>query len=602
MTNPIQFLVRLAVGLFLALLVLMILLILVAQLLGPPGLVAVLALLGVLALGYAIRRRRLPRRIMLELDLEHPVVEQLPQSPFGMIGGQRVTSLRDLVFAIERATDDRRVVGILARIGPTGISLAHAQEIRTAVEAFRRTGRKTIAFCLTLGEGSSATSEYYLATAFEEIHLQPTGDVGFNGMMIEQPFVRGLLDRLGITPRFDHRREYKSMKYLFTEDHLVEPHRQQLDGLLSSRAEQVAEGIAAGRSLTAERVRELLDEGPFRAEEALEHRLVDRLSYHHEIDARIKDELKAKTIAADAFLGRAGHPHRKGPQVALICGVGSVMRGKGRGRSLTPTNVMGADEITAAFRTAIDSKKIKAIVFRIESPGGSAVASEAIWREVKRAREAGKPVIASMSSVAGSGGYYIAASATKIVAQPATITGSIGVVVGKLVTRETWQKIGINWDGVQVGRNAGIWSSRHDFSDAGWSRVQASLDDVYQTFMQRVAEGRLMDPQRVEELAGGRIWTGQQAKENGLVDELGGLSRAIELAKQEINVPPHKHITLVQLPQAGGMGLLGPRTPMATVHCSPAEEVLELLEPMRPCFAALDPAVQQPLHMGYLAC
>lgn len=474
--------------------------------------------------------RWVPRRILLELDLERGVVERAKRS-FPSGGDSRPLVLRDVVDALERASRDRRVVGLLARVGSFSPGLAVAQELRDAVLAFRGGGKRAVAWAETLGEGRAATVEVYLASAFDEVVVQPTGEVGLTGVLVEQPFARDALDKIGVDPQLDHRREYKTAKYLFTERSMPEPHRESVQGLMDSQVEQIVKGTAEGRGLTEAGVRALFDRGPFTAKEAKEEGLIDEVAYRDEVYESAKTTMKGRLLSLEVYLRRVGRPHRKGATIALIHGTGTIARGKSRAPGLPGGARMGSDDVTAALRKAAKSKRVKAIVFRVDSRGGSAVASDVILREVKRAREQGTPVVVSMGNVAASGGYYVACGADEIVADAGTITGSIGVVFGKFVVRDLWRRLGVAWDSLQVGENADFWSGLHAFDDAGWAKTQALLDEVYADFTSRVVEGRGLSAEAVEAVARGRVWTGAQAKEHGLVDRLGGLEVAIARAK-----------------------------------------------------------------------
>ncbi len=249
------------------------------------------------------------------------------------------------------------------------------------------------------------------------------------------------------------------------------------------------------------------------------------------------------------YLDRAGRPHRDGPTIALIYGTGLVVRGGGAANPLTGSNVMAAAEMTRAFRAAVRDASVRAILFRVDSPGGSAVASETIWREVVFARERGKPVIVSMGNVAGSGGYYVAAAADKIVAEPATLTGSIGVLAGKLVVADLLKKIGVSTDSAQIGANAAMFSPTAEFSARAHARLEAFLDEIYKGFKDHVATGRHMTQEEVEAAAKGRVWSGEDAKAHGLVDELGGYEAALRLAKEAAKIPPEAPVTLTAFPR-----------------------------------------------------
>lgn len=544
-----------------------------------PG-VVLLAVALVVGVAYRILRRRVPPHTVLELDLETGVVEHVPADPVGRGLSSGRPALRDIVEALERAASDDRVEGLVVRLGNGQVGLAQAQEIRDAVRGFRQAGKRAWAFSETFGEGGSGTVTYYLAAAFDEIHLQPIGEVHLTGLVARTPFLRGLFDRLSVVPDLDHRREYKAAKYLLTEDHYTEPHREATMAILDSQLSQIVGGIAEDRGLTPEGVRDLIDRAPLLPYEALEAGLVDELSYRDQVYEKAKGE-KGRLLLLDRYLKRAGRPHRRGTPVALIYGVGGIARGKPRFDPLSRASSMGADAVAEAFREAVADDKVKAIVFRVDSRGGSAVASEVIRRETVRAHEAGKPVVVSMGDVAGSGGYWISANADRIVAQPGTVTGSIGVVSGKLVTRPAWAKVGVSWDELHLGRNATMYTPDRSYTETERERLEASLDLIYDEFKARVAEGRGLDPGEVEDLAKGRVWTGEEAQRLGLVDELGGLAKAVALARELLELAEDAPVKLVELPRKRPFGLPVQREssePGAAVM----EAAVELLTTMAP--------------------
>ncbi|MFF5259110.1 signal peptide peptidase SppA [Actinomadura viridis] len=488
-------------------------------------------------------RRTAP--LILELDLSDGIVETAPSDPVSALMSMRRNHLRDVLDGLRRARGDARVRALVVKIGG-GVGLAMAQELREAVQAVREAGKLTVAWAETFGETGRGTVPYYLATAFERVYLQPSGDVGLTGVALEEPFLAGALEKAGIQPRFAKRHEYKTMANTFMEKAYTPEHEESSQRLVTSLGEQVTAGIAASRGLTAERVRELMDRGPLLASEALEHGLVDRLGYRDEVYADLRAE--AGPDAQLRYVSRYNRTHglaRRLPQpgrqdaVALISGHGPIRLGRGgRGGPLPGQgHSMGSDTIGAALRAAVRDDRIKAIVFRVDSPGGSAVASDAIWREVVLARKAGKPVIVSMGNVAASGGYYVAMAADTIVAQPGTITGSIGVVVGKAVVNGLLERAGIGLGTVAEGAHARMFSATKDFSESEWERINASLDRIYEDFTAKAAEGRGLSRERVHELARGRVWTGADAKANGLVDELGGLGLAVDLARKRAGLP-----------------------------------------------------------------
>jgi protease-4 len=497
------------------------------------GLGAISALIIVIGLVYVIFLSgpgSVPGRVILELDLERDYPEYLPEDLVARAALGEGPTVRDVVEALERGARDDRVEGLIARVGGSGMGLARIQEIRDAVQAFRAQGKPAIAYSETFGEFGPGNGAYYLATAFDEIYLQPSGDVGLTGLLVETPFPTEGLEKIGVTMRGDRRYEYKNAYNVLTDTAYTDAFREATSHVMQEQFSQMVEGIAKARGLDAEAVEALFDRGPFLGAEAVEARLVDGLAYRDEVYDKMmgRFEEDPELLYARAYLQRAGRPHDDGEVIALIYGVGGVQRGENRFDPLFQSATMGSETVTAAFRAAVDDDDVKAIVFRVDSPGGSYVASDAIWRAVVEARAEGVPVIVSMGDVAGSGGYFVAMAADRIVAQPATITGSIGVLSLKPLTSEMWEKLGIDWDEVQTSENAEMWSGLYDYDEPEWQRFQAWLDRVYEDFTRKVSDGRQLPLEKTLEIARGRIWPGSTAKELGLVDELGGFPAAGE--------------------------------------------------------------------------
>lgn len=498
-----------------------------------------------------IARKTIPSKVILEADFETHLVEYVPDDPVARIVSGKAPTMLGVVEALDRASTDKRVVGLIARVGEAGLSLAQIQEIRDAVTAFRHSGKPAIAYAETFGEGDRGNGSYYLASAFDEICLQPSGDVGLAGLMFERSFIRGTLDKLGFIPRMDHRAEYKNAMNVLTEKKFTAAHREATTKLMESEFGQIVKGIAQARHLPEDQVRALIDRGPFLGEEALKAKLVDKLAYRDDVFEEIKKKAgkHAKFLYLSRYRERAGSPYDKGTTVALIYGVGGVNRGKSGYDPVFRSVTMGADTIAAAFRAAVADKKVKAILFRIDSPGGSYVASDTIWREVGRAKKAGKPVIVSMGGVAGSGGYFVAMSADKIVAQPATLTGSIGVLAGKMITTNFWDKLGVSWDEVHSSSNAMVFTGLQDYTPGQWARFETWLDRIYDDFTTKVARGRKLPREKVLEIAKGRVWTGEDAKALGLVDELGGFPVALRLVREAAGLSADAKIQLKLFPR-----------------------------------------------------
>jgi len=512
---------------------------------------SILVITGIaIGLYYWFFANRVPKRVVLEVDFEQSVVELIPDDPLGRLLLAKSLTLRDVVEALQKAASDNRVKGLVARVGQSKMKLAQVQEIRDAIIAFRTSGKPAIAYAETFGEFGPGNASYYLATAFDEIYLQPSGDIGLTGLIYEQPFVRGTLDKLGIVPRLDGRKEYKSFRYMFTERRYVAPHREEITRVMDSQFSQIVRGIAEARKLSDDAVRVLINRGPFIGQEAIEGKLVDALAYRDEVYDKIKEKtgMKAEFLSLADYLKRAGGPNEKGTTIALIYGVGGIGRGKSGYNPATGELMMGSDTVAEAIRQAVEDTSVKAILFRIDSPGGSYVASDTIWREIVKAKKAGKPVVASMGSVAGSGGYFVAMAADKIVAQPATITGSIGVFGGKMVTAGFWNKLGVTWDDVHTSKNADVWTQAKDLTPAQWTRMETWLDHVYADFTSKASQGRNLPIETVEKIARGRIWTGEDGKKLGLIDELGGFPAALRLVRTAAKLPDNAPLQLKVYP------------------------------------------------------
>ena len=476
---------------------------------------------------------------LLELDLTEPLVAPEADDPIARLRARSRRLLRPTLRALHEAADDRHVVGLIARVGgmwPWGTM----QELRRGLQTFAASGKPTLAWVETFGElGSRGMSAYVLATAFGELWLQPGGEIVLLGVGIETTFVRGTLDRLGIEPQFEQRYEYKNAADVLMRKEFTAAHREALERLAESVFSDAVETIADARGLTHDQVRELVNSGPRTASEAQAAGLVDRLGYRDQAyeAMRARTGGKPELLFADRWRPHrklAPPPHRRG-HVALVDVRGAIATGRTRRGPMG--RQAGSDTLSAQLRAAHDNDRARAVVMRVESPGGSAVASEVIWREVWRLREADKPVIVSMGDVAASGGYYIACPAEVIVALPATLTGSIGVLGGKLVVDSLLERLGVSTGTVQQGAHALMYSARRSFSEDERARFAATVDAIYHDFVGKVAEGRQRPVADIEAVAKGRVWTGRDALEAGLVDELGGLRDAVRIARERANLP-----------------------------------------------------------------
>ena len=490
-------------------------------------------------------RQRRTAPLILELDLTEGIAEEPPADPVSAILAMRRARLGDVLDGLRRARTDDRVRALIVKVGGRGIGLARVQELRTAIQEFGGTGKLTVAWAETFGDFSPGNVPYYLATAFDRIYLQPSGDVGLTGISMENWFYRGTLDKLGIDFQVGRRHEYKGAAERLTEHGFTGPAREAMERLAASVIEQITEAIGQRLEVSAADARALVDRGPFLADEALDARLVDALGYRDEVYAEVRKEVGPDAYLlyltryqrARAFAQRARSLPNPGEDViALIYATGPIRRGRS-GRGPLASGSMGSDTMTAALRAAAADHRARAIVLRVNSPGGSYIASDSIWREVVRAREGGTPVVVSMGDVAASGGYFIAMAADAIVAEPGTVTGSIGVLAGKPVLNGLLRRAGVSTDAVREGAHADMFSTTRPFSDDEWGRVNTWLDRIYADFTGKVAAGRGMSAEQVHEIARGRVWTGADAAVNGLVDELGGLSTAVALARRKAGLP-----------------------------------------------------------------
>lgn len=494
----------------------------------------------------------LPERMILSLDLNKGVTERKSGGPFGFLArGAGPVSIRDLLMALEKAETDDRVTGLAVRLGSTGVSLAQAQELRDAVVKFRKSGKSTVAYATSFASSRGATVEYYLATAFDKVWMQPSGELAITGISLEIPFAAEALEKLGVEAKLRQRQEFKSAPETFMRRSLSRPARQNLQGVVDTWLAQIVDGIAKGRNLSEAMARQAIDTSPLLAQEARARGLIDTLGYWPAFVSAAQEKAggKENLVKLGPYIAEGNLPNSEGPTVALIHGIGPIVSGKPKSSPFDDRSYLAADAMEAAIVKAVNDKNIKAILLRLDSPGGSYVASDTVWNAVIRARELGKPVIVSMGSTAASGGYFIAMAADVIVAQPGTLTGSIGVYGGKFVTEGLWEKLGVNWQDVHAGKNATMWSPFKDYPEGAEARLDALMDFIYRDFTGKVAERRKFDDRQIDAVARGRIWTGARALNAGLVDRLGGLNEAIAATRQALDLEPDASVQLQEFPR-----------------------------------------------------
>jgi protease-4 len=521
------------------------------------------------------RHHGIPSGCVLEFNLRSMPPETTTFDPLTIVtGGSRPISLRGAVAALHRAAEDPRVAGMISRVQLAAAPVGAVQELREAIAAF-----SAVKPSLAWAETYPGTLSYYLASAFGEVWMQPSGSLGLVGFASNAMFLRDALDKAGIEAQFVARGEYKSAASLFTEGGFTDAHREAVTRMLESLQDQVWEAVAESRNIDAGVLDALADRAPLLRDDAVASGLVDRIGFRDEAYTRIAELIGVEDISeeeaaprlylsryAGAARSRLAPPvpsilgRRSKPTIAVVTLEGAIVSGRGGPQFLPfgPSSA-GGDTIAAALREVAADDSVSAIVLRVDSPGGSATASETIWREVKRARERGKPVVASMGAVAASGGYYVSMDADAIVANPGTITGSIGVMSGKLVVRDLKQRLGVGSDTVRTNANADAWSADEPFTPEQQADREAEADLFYTDFVERVAEGRNLSTEAVDVVARGRIWTGADALERGLVDELGGFRTAVRRAKVLAGLDEDTEVRLVSYPGSSLLDLVRPR-------------------------------------------
>ncbi|MCX7895195.1 MAG: signal peptide peptidase SppA [Thermoanaerobaculum sp.] len=518
------------------------------RVLAALGCLALVVLFGVLVVAFAVKAavQRLPGNAVLHVDIVGSIPERGADDPLEELLGPREVSRRDLRDALVKARQDPRIKAIRLKIHDCFAGMATVQEIREQLQALARSGKSTYAFLETAGEGYSGNMPYFLATGCQRVVLGPLGDLTLIGLRAEVPFIRGTLEKLGIEPEFPGVGDYKTARNFYIEKGFTPAHREMTSWLLGSLSQQLVRGIAQARGLSEEEVRALLASGPFSGPEALQQKLVDAIqdwSSFAEETAR-KDGHELKVVSLRRYL-RSGRPDREGAPIAVVLGEGAIMRGES-GFSPVPLfggDVMGAETLARTFRQVRQSDA-RAVIFRINSPGGSAVASEIIRLEMERTAKE-KPVVVSMGEVAGSGGYWITCGAQRIVADPGTMTGSIGVFAGHLAMARFWEeKLGVTWGELATSPNANLFGSLHPWTEEQRQEVYAWLDRIYGQFVERVARSRKLTHEQVDAIGRGRVFTGEQALERGLVDRLGGFDVALEEARKLAGLAPDEPVEL----------------------------------------------------------
>jgi len=492
---------------------------------------------------YLARTARVPAGSVLVIDLTGPVEEQKATGFLGSLLGGDIVVMHQVLDAVDAAKTDSHVAGLVVKVYNPEARWAKLQEIRQHLMDFRASGKPSI--CL-LGGDFNPNRDFYVATGCQQVWLVPTAPLGITGLMTQSLFYRGTFEKLKIVPEFMHIAEYKTAANQYMEKKYTPAHREMAESLMRSTYDQYVDGVAATRKLERAQTEALIAQGPLTAQEALDGKLVDKLGYYDDVQKYFRERTdRWQPVSLDRYVKQMKNEGTY--KIAVVNATGEILVGDSQ---WTPNTgfLMGSDTVSADLRRAREDDSIKAIVLRVDSPGGSAVASDIIGHEVQLAAKQ-KPVVVSMSDVAGSGGYWISMSARKIVADGGTLTGSIGVVLGKFNISGLYDMIGLSTDHLQTSENASIYSEQQNFTPAQRDKIQSMMQGIYKDFCKGVADGRHMTVERVNEIGRGRVWTGAQAKEIGLVDEVGGLTRAIAMAREIGGIPGGAKVQVVYYPR-----------------------------------------------------
>ncbi len=492
----------------------------------------------------------LPGQIILAVNLDRPVEETTVENPLTDLVGEAAISLRQLRDALVRASEDDRVRGVRLRIDRFAGGMAQAQEVRSLLARVSAADKWTAAYLDTAGEFAPGNLEYYVAAACDEISLNPLGDINLIGLAVRTPFLRGALDKLEVYPQFPGRGPYKTARFMYTRKTFTPDHKEMMEWLLDSFMDQLVTGIASDRDLDSGGVLGLIDQAPLLGEEAREAQLVDHMEDWTTFGERLKEREagKARVVNVETYHDRT--QASSGPRIAVVTAVGTMTRGESH-RDLNPLlggDALGAETVARAWRDVRRARGIKGAICRIDSPGGSPLAAEIMRQEMARTAEK-MPVVVSMSDTAGSGGYWLACSGQWIVASPATLTGSIGTYAGHFDLSAFFEQIGVSFGRLDRGAHAGVYGSLDRWTESD-PTIDRMLDRIYQTFTGQVAKARGMTPEEVEAVAQGRVFTGVQGFENGLVDQLGSFDDAVIKAMELADLDPEAGVTLVDFPRA----------------------------------------------------
>lgn len=491
-----------------------------------------------------------PSTGILTVDFNDNYPEVRADDLFSELSEAPSVSFFDLIKAINVAALDDRIKAMVANVNESSLGLSQIQEVRRAVETFRKSGKKAYLYSTGFGSFGGGTSEYYLAAAFDEIWMQPNTEAGITGLSFEVPFFKGILSKAGVQAEFYTRYEYKNAAASLLADKLSPEYKKELKKLGGSVYSVMKEDICRNRNIKKETFDKLVNNAPLSAEDALAAGLVDYIGYKPELIEKVVQETKGKMVNVLDYASSFPSGYRNLPTVALVVIEGVIADGESYANSFRDEAVAGADTIVKQLDDILRNENVKALVVRVNSPGGSYTASNEIWYAIKRIKDRKQiPVVVTQGNYAASGGYFVSIAGDYIFSEPSSITGSIGVLGGKMVLSGLWNKLGIRWGEVKFGENSGILSVNHKFSPKEKEIFNRSLDRVYQDFTLKVSEARHIEITKMDKIARGRVWTGADALEAGLVDSIGGIDDAVAWAKEKAGIKPKDKFEIVYYPK-----------------------------------------------------
>lgn len=520
----------------------------VLAVIGGLALVLLLQLGRILGGQQSISVQDVPQNAIITLDLNASFPETPKDSLLAEIDETPMTYF-ELIKNLNIAVLDDNVKALIAKVNTTKLGLAQIQNLRRVISRFRAQGKAAYIYSSGMGNLGQGTDEYYLASAFGRIYMQPHSDIGITGIYIEVPFIAETLRKLGLAAEFYTRYEYKNAAASLTDSHFSAAYKQQMTILGRSVYNTLKDESAAERKISPSAMAELINQAPLSAEEALQYKLIDGIAYYDDLVKEVENHMKGKTIRLEDYAANFESKQQKLPAIAYLTLDGTIVDGESSDSPLSGEITVGADTIIKNIQTIARNKKVKALILRINSPGGSYTASDAIRHELVKLKQK-MPVIISMGDYAASGGYFIALAGDKIIAEPLTLTGSIGVLGGKIAANGLWKKLGVNWGQIQFGKNAGILSLNHKFSAGEKAAFNKSLNNIYQDFTQKVSAARKIPLKQLDKLARGRVWLGADAVQNGLIDMLGDIDTALLEAKNLANITPTEKFDILVYPKA----------------------------------------------------